>query len=372
MRLVLISAILLGVAQLAPVHATGLLHNGWRHGLATAGAVLILTVPFPQVTALAQKKGGDKWKKNVPAREREIDRDHWREVFAGSPAEFRSVLNLQIDSGNRHSIKHLLYLGQDRSDAAVFVAMWSATSDFLLMSPEETRHETSTTLQAWDGSVWKNVEADHIRFFPVAELDFYGLALIKSTDLVLKDYAPVQLAGFPALDTPLNQLSYFQNDTTPFRKPIVNRPPNDDGPVEQDKPKNKEPPLQAQNLPPLPHIPPPLAEQGDDLSSPLVEMSLLWRRCRAGVFTRETRLGTHNCSPFPDEMMQGSVMFNALTGDAVGFYLIKVEPHPQRVFVRNDRVVGFTPAVFAQVEAMFSVSPHDKLPVSWGALKNTR
>lgn len=368
MRLVLISAILLGVAQLAPARsATGLLHNGWRHGLATAGAVLMLAVPFSPGTALAQKKGEDKWKRNVPAREREIDRDHWREVFAGSPAEFRSVLNLQIDSDHRHSIKHLLYLGQDRSGAAVFTALWSATSDFLLMSPEETRHETSTTLQAWDGTVWKNVEADHIRFFPVAELDFYGLALIRSTDLVLEDYAPVQLAGFPAIDTPLNHLSYFWSDTTPFRKPIVKQHHNGDGHVEQDK----EPPLQPQqNLPPLPHIPPPLAEQGDDLSSPLGEMSLLWRRCRAGVFTRETWLGTHNCTPFPDEMMQGSVIFNALTGDAVGFYLIKVEPHPQRVSARRDRVVGFTPAVLDQVEAIFSVSPYDKLPVSWGALKN--
>lgn len=356
MRLALTAAILLNVAQLASARAAGVAHNSWRQGLATAGAVLMLALPFPQGTALAQKKAEDGWKKHVP--DREIERDHWREVFAGSPAEFRSVLNLQIDSGHRQSIKHLLYLGQDHSDAAVFIAMWSATSDFLLVSPEKTRRETSTALQAWDGRVWKNVEADNIRFFPVAGLDFYGFALLRSADLVLKDYTPVQLAGFPALDTPLTQLSYFQEQDTPFHRPIANQDPEG-------------PPLQ-QNLPPLPNAPPPQAEAEDKLALPLGEFSLLWRRCRAGVFTRETWLGTHDCFPVPDEMMQGSVIFNSLSGDAVGFYLIKVELDPQRVFARQDRVVGFTPAVRAQVEALFSVSPHDKLPVSWGALKSTR
>ena len=365
MRLALISTILLGVAQLAPARSAGLLHNGWRQGLATAGAVLMLAMPFPQVTALAQKKDKDGWKKNVPAHE--IGRDHWREVFAGSPAEFRSVLNLQINSGNSYVTEHLLYLGQDRSDAAVFIAMQSAAVNFLPVATEATRHETSLTLQAWDGTVWKNVEADLDRFFPVAELDFYGIALVKIEGLALQDYAPTQLADFPSLDTPLTQLSYFRNDTAPFRKPVFIRDLNDDAPVAKDK----EPPLQQPNLPPLPNIP--LAEQGDDLSPPLGEMSLLWRRCKAGVFERGTWLGrTHDCAHFSDEMMQGSVIFNSLTGNAIGFYLIKVELDPQQVSSRKDRVVSFAPAVLAQVEAMFSVSPHDKLPVSWGALKNTR
>ncbi len=357
MRLALVLLVLLGVAQLAQARGLEVLRNGWWQGLVTTGTVLMLSVPFPSVTALAQQE----WEEKVPEHEVPSPQDHWRKVFARSPAEFRAVLHLQIDYDRGRFIEHLLYLGQDRSGSAVFIAMQDAAVGFLLATSRVVKREISFTLQAWDGTMWENVEVDLAHFFPVAELDFYGIALVRATGLELNDFTPVQLASFPSLDTPINQLSYLEDD--PFHELMFNDDPNDDGAIVA---RGEDPPL-PQDLPPPPSTP--LAQ--DELP-PRGDMSLYWQRCQAGMFDRGTWLGTHSCPSFPDFITQGSVIFNSLTGKAVGFYLIKVELDPQLVAAQKDKVLGFSPEVLTQVEAMFSVSPHDKLPTSWGALKNTR
>ena len=115
-----------------------------------------------------------------------------------------------------------------------------------------------------------------------------------------------------------------------------------------------------------------MRNSGKRKAIPRHELSLYWQRCQAGKFAQATQVGRHNCSVFPDEMMQGSVIFNSLTQKAVGFYFLSVEIDPRIVVAYKGGVIGFAPEVLNHVEAMFSVSPYDKLSVSWGTLKNTQ
>ena len=337
MRLVLLLSILSSGAQLAPARGLDVLRGGWRQGLVTTGAMLMLAMPL--TPALAQKEGG--WKEKVPNQEMPLDEDDWREVLARSPAEFRSVMNLQIVTPSRRLVEHFIYLGQDRDDGAVFVTMHSFQTIYAL-ARRDIDQDIFYKLQAWDGTVWENVAVDLVHLFPVAELDFYGLSLVRIAGLALHDFTPMQLARFPSHAKPINQLSYFAGKAFPSHElGNFNIDPNDDGAV---------------------------VARGEDKPPPFSAMSLYWQRCQAGMFDHVTQLGTHTCSS-PGAITQGSVIINSLTGEAVGFYLIRVVPDLTQVAALKHMVVGFSPEVRVQVEAMLSVSPHDKLPTSWGTLK---
>ena len=359
MRLVLLLSILSSGAQLAPARGLDVLRGGWRQGLVTTGAMLMLAMPLSP--ALAQKGGG--WKEKVPNQEMPLDEDGWREVQARSPAEFRSVMNLQIVTPSHHLIEYLIYLGQDRDDGAVFVTMHSFQTIYAL-ARREIDQDIFYKLQAWDGTVWENVAVDLVHLFPVAELDFYGLSLVRIAGLALHDFTPMQLARFPSHETPINQLSYFAGKAFPSHElGNFDIDPNDDDAVVargEDKP---------QDPPPLANAAQPPAVEGENKPPPFSAMSLYWQRCQAGMFDHVTQLGTHNCSSLPGAITQRSVIINSLTGEAVGFYLIRVVPDLAQVAAPKHMVVGFSPEVRVQVEAMLSVSPHDKLPTSWGTLK---
>lgn len=349
MRLALFFAIVLNMAQLAQARGLDVLRGKWGQRLATASMALMLAMPPSNMLAQQKDGWGEKFDKETPPAE-----DHWRKVFAGSPTEFRSVVNLLIDTPKHRFSEHLIYLGQDRDDGAMFLTMTYFQVTHLL-TQKKLDHNTLYKLRTWDGSELENVAVDLVSFFPVDALDFYDIALVRIAGLELHDFTPVHLAHFPPPSTPINQLSYLERNSFPIHKTNdFNVDPNDDNAVVA--------------------LGGDLQPQGEAKANqpPLVDLSLYWQRCQSGTFDSETGLGAHTCAPLPDTAIQGSVIFNSLTGNAIGFYLIKAVLDHTHVVARKGKVLSFSPEILTQVDAMLSISPHDKLSVSWGALKNER
>ncbi len=333
MRWLLILTILGSGTQTTQARNLEMWRSSWRQ--VTAGAALMLALPLSSTAVWAQNRGGE----NAPDRQQSpLPREtRWHKVFARSPAEFRSVMNLQmVTPHSRRLVGHLIYLGQDRNDEAMFITMHSSPTLYAPANGETEQNTLYYILQDWDGTVWEDVSLELIHLFPTTALDFYGLSLLKITGLTQHELTPVQLAGFPYQTSPLNQLGYFADDAA------------------------SSPELAAANA------------EHDDNAIAHAELSLYWQRCQAGTFDHETQLGTNTCASFPTSTTQGEAIFNALTLKAVGFYLIKAAPDPTHVVVHKRMVLGFAPAVRAQVEALVSVSPRHKLPLTWGTLKDTQ
>ena len=369
MRLFFVGLVLAGSMELAQASSLKLLRSSWARGVATVGTLAVLALPLPYVHAapdkqrIAEKMFVDKYS---PAGE-------WRTVFAGSYAPFLSVLNLQSEftDDRRLSTEHLLYLGQSRDDnSAVFLTMRDVAVDYLHHDGKMQKRGNSYTLWSWNNLLQDEIAIEPFQSFTLPQLDYYDFVLLKVAGLDLRDdFVPVQLAAFPSYaGTPITHLSYMRNDQLvdfpqdgkKGERDDFNNDPNNDEDIQDRPAANDEVAAKKEALP--------LANDIDTrIPPPELSSSLQWRRCQASALHQATQIGTFDCSPYRD-ILQGSVVFNAATGAAVGFYFYRFEGEGEKI-VHKSSVATFSPHLLNYVEENFTVSPRGKLSTSWGALK---
>ena len=281
-----------------------LLRNNWQRGLTTVSSLLLAsTVLFSPIA--------------------NADDGNWREVRSHAPKPFHAVIALQKSfTDTLQHVEHLLYLGHDRHDMAVFLTLYES-SQYTIGVDTPTN-----VLRGWDGIINTNIQAKRTQILQVDELIFHDLAIVRIAGQGLEAYDTAELARFPYLGTPLNQVSYLYED-------------GDATPV----------------------------EQPEEDAIAWRKVKLFWKSCHVQAFDSTTMIGTHNCYSYPDPIKQGAVIVNALTGDAVGFHFDAVTIDEEGNYIIQSKVLGFSPELLALVQEIISINPVGKLTTSWGKLK---
>ena len=237
--------------------------------------------------------------------------DHQQEA---NHAEHSSVFNLVLTFAGAVRDSHIVYVGEDHQDRALFLSLRLTLTALPIAEAELLLDAADAQLFDRAGAVLRDAEIEEVQHFlrPDAKLvRLNDIALLAVEGLDTRAYQAVQLDTFPTPGTLLTLVAY-RTDLVPAREELA-------------------------------------------WLEVLAAAPLTQEQCRALIVNHARWSARSNCGP-NDVMPTTAPIFTA-GGKLVGFYLI-----------RGDIVV-IPPQVQAYLEEAFVVEAEHKLPLTWGAIK---
>lgn len=229
-------------------------------------------------------------------------------------AEHQSAFNIALNLADTWRDSHIVYVGRDNEKRALFLSM-----RINVTVPPVAEAETMLDVsEAWlfnhEGLVQRNAKVEEAQVFlrPDAEFNrMHDLTLLAVEGLDTQDYHAVQVDASLPLETPLDIIAYR------FDLALIRG-----------------------------------VEGWVDLYS---KAPLARDECRAFSVTPELWSAQSNCFDGVMEFTTAPIFTKA--GELVGFYFMQGE------------VVVIPPAVQLYLEEALAIPPEQKLPVTWGELK---
>lgn len=240
-----------------------------------------------------------------------VEEKLWQEV---DNERYFSVLQLVLDFFQTQRSSHIVYLGKDNNDRALFLSLRLNILDIPHVQGRLLLDAATAYLADHNGLVLEDAKVEEVRAFispDDSDGRIYDMSLLAVEGLDTDAYLPLEIALYPKSGTELDLVSY--------------------------------------------HIPIP-----DDPNNwqEIFDAPLLQQKCVAGPFSPLVWELASNCAL---DTLGAGITAPVFVGDyLVAFGLIET------------KLVGITPVVIEHLSHALAVDAELKLPVTWGEIKNGR
>ncbi len=248
-------------------------------------------------------------------------RTDWHDVEPTSQSYQHSVFYLHTDVLGSDYAMHLVYLGANKDEEAVFVGLLPQLLRTDDPQGREIRKAAEFAFYAYDGLVADEVDVEEIASFPIKDSGvIVAVDVVMGTiaDLDLNDTIPIRVAPFPTSSSRLQVLNY--------------QPSADGGAV------------------------------------------LRWQTCLAGTISRKTNLAGHTCLLPTQDWRKvaysfGAPLFDYHTQTLVGFTTVQANIQHEQVWPTDSAAI-LSVEILRGLQIPLSVEVSEgKLSTTWGELK---